>query len=430
MRSMTRLFPAVAACLALFAPILQAADQPVDFNKAREYFEKRQRGETLTADEEAYVRRAMAERQRQQGADVAGPAIDWQRAQELHRKAQSGEKLTAEEQAYYERAKASRGRGQPGQPPAPRVAAPAPWTQHLTPLTELGTARYKGEDGGLYGGGKNEPPKVHLEAALKEAAKIRPLDADGNESADGKIGLLSVGMSNTTQEYSRFKQLADADAAKSPRVVIVDGAQGGQTAMRWADKNAALWKTVDQRLKAAGLSDRQIQVAWMKQAEAGPAQYGEFPKHAKQLQENLVKSLHNLKEKFPNLRLVYLSSRIYAGYATTGLNPEPYAYEEAFSMRWLIQDQIAGKPELNWNPARGEVKSPLLLWGPYLWADGETPRKADGLTYVRADLSDRDGTHPTDSGRQKVAEQLLKFLKTDVTAKGWFTGKSSKLGAQ
>ena len=56
------------------------------------------------------------------------------------------------------------------------------------------------------------------------------------ESADGKIGLLSVGMSNTTQEYSRFKQIADADPAKSRQVVIVDGAQGGETAMRWADK--------------------------------------------------------------------------------------------------------------------------------------------------------------------------------------------------
>jgi hypothetical protein len=54
-------------------------------------------------------------------------------------------------------------------------------------------------------------------------------------------------------------------------------------------------------------------------------------------------------------------------------------------MRWLIQDQIDGKPELNDYPTRGAVKSPLLLWGPYLWADGEMPRKADGLTYLLED---------------------------------------------
>ena len=118
---------------------------------------------------------------------------------------------------------------------------------------------------------------------MKEAAKIRPLDADGKESADGKIGLISVGMSNTTQEDSRFMQLANADAAKSAKVVLIDGAQGGQTGRRWADAK---------------------------------------------------------------------------------------------------------------------------------------------------DLSDKDGTHPSGSGQTKVAELLLKFLKTDATAQGWFTGKASAAGGQ
>lgn len=360
-------------------------EQPIDFNKARQLFEKRQRGGELTAEERAYVQRAI----------------------EARRKGQ-----------------------EPGQRSQGRQPAPPPWTAHLTPLTELGAGTYKAQDGGLYGGGKNEPPKAHFEAALKEAAGIQPLDAEGKPAKDGKIGLLSVGMSNTTMEYSRFKQIADQDSAKSPRVVIVDGAQGGQTATRWADAKSALWQKVDERLVAAGVSAKQVQVAWMKQAEAGPAQHGEFPKHAKQLQENLVKSLHNLKEKFPNLRIVYLSSRIYAGYATTMLNPEPYAYEEAFSMRWLIQDQIAGKPELNHDPVRGAVRSPLLLWGPYLWADGETPRKADGLIWERKNLSDQDGTHPSDTGRAKVAQLLLKFFTTDATAKPWFARMESPTGAR
>jgi hypothetical protein len=109
-----------------------------------------------------------------QDLPAADPPIDWERAQQLHRRASSGEKLTAEEQAYYDRAKAARSRGEAGQPQREgRGAAPAPWTQHLTPLTELGTATYKDQDGGLYGGGKNEPPKAHFEAAMKESAKVQ-----------------------------------------------------------------------------------------------------------------------------------------------------------------------------------------------------------------------------------------------------------------
>lgn len=371
------LFGAAAVlCATVFLfPQTYSQEDTVDFDKARQIYERRQRGEQLSTADEAYMKRAMDEQKRQQAANA--------------------------------------GKSNP---------APPKWTKHLTPLTELGTGAYKGEDGGLYGGGSNEPPSDHLESAMRESAKIVPLDAEGNSSRNGKIGLISVGMSNTTMEYSRFEQFANSDPDKSPLVIVLDGAQGGQTGFRWAKLESPLWKTVDERLKADGLTVQQVQVAWMKQAEARPAQYGEFPDHAKQLQGNLVKSLANLKKTFPNLRIVYLSSRIYGGYATTILNPEPYAYEEAFTMRWLIQDQIAGKPELNYDPSQGPVNSPLLLWGPYLWADGDTPRKTDGLVYLPEDLSEKDGTHPAESARTKVANLLLNFLKTDPTARNWFTG--------
>ena len=347
---------------------------------------------------------------------AADEPIDWNRAQQLHQRAQRGEKLTREEQSYYDRARTERAKNQPQQTPAD---APPQWTEHLTPLTELGAGKYKSEDGGLYGGGRNEPPKAHLEAALKEAAKIQSLDADGNPSSGGKIVLLSVGMSNTTQEFARFKQLADADPAKSPLVVIVDGAQGGQEATRTSAPSAPFWDNIDGRLKRAGVSPKQVQAIWIKQAIAGPQQ--PFPAEAKRLQSYLVTIVHIIKERYPNARLCYLSSRIYAGYATTRLNPEPHAYESAFAVRWLIDDQVKGKPELNYDAARGEVMAPLLLWGPYLWADGETPRQTDGLVYRREDLGP-DGTHPSESGRRKVAELLLKFLESDPTAK-WFTKK-------
>ena len=71
-------------------------------------------------------------------------------------------------------------------------------------------------------------------AAKKELTKIQPLDTNGEPSKDGKIVLISLGMSNTTQEFSQFKKIADAEPNKSPSVVIVDCAQNGQGAAQWA----------------------------------------------------------------------------------------------------------------------------------------------------------------------------------------------------
>lgn len=289
------------------------------------------------------------------------------------------------------------------------------------PLNEMSASdKYKGEDGGLYGGGKNDPPPAHRAAVAHESARIAPLDADGKPSNSGKIVLISISMSNATQEFSKFKQIADADPEKSSRLVIVDCAQGGQAMGQWAPPNAKAWTVAEERLHAAGVTNKQVQVCWIKLANPGPR--GDFQEHAKKLESDTLAVVHNAKARFPNLRIAYLSSRIYGGYATTQLNPEPYAYEGAFAVRWLIQDQIRGNPDLNHDPARGPVKVPLLLWGPYLWGDGMTPRKSDGLIWERSDFGG-DGTHPTESGRRKVAQLLLQFFKSDTTAKAWFEGK-------
>ncbi|MSR54970.1 MAG: hypothetical protein EXS09_17035 [Gemmataceae bacterium] len=294
-------------------------------------------------------------------------------------------------------------------------------TVGFKPLTEMAASnKYKGEDGGLYGGGKNEPPEAHLAAAKKETAKIVPLDADGKPSDKGTIALVSISMSNATQEFSMFKQIADRDEKKSSRVTIVDCAQGGQAMAQWVDPKARAWVEADRRLAAAKISPKQVQVVWVKLANMGPR--GDLKEHGKKLQEDTLKVLQNAKERFPNVRIAYLGSRIYAGHAIGGLNPEPYAYEGAYPVRWLIQDQIKGYAELNFDSEKGVAKAPLLLWGPYFWGDGLTPRKDDKLIWERKDFTN-DGVHPSDSGRRKVADMLLKFFKNDPLAGGWFVQK-------
>jgi hypothetical protein len=152
-------------------------------------------------------------------------------------------------------------------------------------------------------------------------------------------------------------------------------------------------------------------------ANKGPG--GDLAEHGTKLKRDTAAVVQNAKAHFPNLQIAYLSSRIYGGYALSALNPEPYAYESGLVVRWLIQDQIRGDAALNFDAGRGAVKAPLLLWGPYLWANGTTPRRGDGLVWTRDDLAG-DGTHPSASGREKVARMLLGFFKTDPLARPWF----------
>jgi lysophospholipase L1-like esterase len=410
----------------------------IDMQRARELYQKSQRGETLTPDEQAYLDKAKAAReaagtQTRPAGDASFAGIDRQRARELFQKSQRGETLTADEQAYLDKVRTlvqrQQGRGgQQAQGTGPMSGKPAITGQEsigLVPLTQLtGDQKYKGQDGGLYGGGSNLPPESQLKAAQDASAKVVLLDAGGKPAADGKAVLMSIGMSNTTMEFSKFKEMADASSEKSAALTIVDSAQGGKDAAAWANIGATgtnpVWDEADRRLRAAGVTPQQVEVVWIKQALMGPARLGEFPAHANVLQKDIETILTLAKSRYPNLRLAYLSNRIYAGYAVTLLNPEPYSYESAFADRGVILDQIKGNPNLNADPAKGEVKAPVVLWGPYLWADGVKGRSGDDLAYKREDLGP-DGTHPSPSGRQKVADLLLKFFKSDSTATPWFT---------
>jgi hypothetical protein len=310
-------------------------------------------------------------------------------------------------------------------PDSPSVVAwrethPSRESTGLVPLPDLGKGTYQGEEGGLYPNGEKSPPPAHLGAGRALARQIAPLDGNGQKSNDGKIVFLSIGMSNTTMEFQAFQKLA-AREKLNPNLVIVDGAQGGQTAAITARAESNFWKVVDDRLQKAAVTARQVQAAWIKQANGRPTEG--FPDAAKKLQADVIGTLHVLHLKFPNLKIAYLSSRIYGGYALTPLNPEPYAYEGGFAMKWAIAGQIGGKPELNYDPTKGEVRSPWIAWGPYLWTDGTKGRKQDGMVWLAEDCVPADRTHPSESGREKVARMLLTFLKTDPAAEPWFVGK-------
>lgn len=287
----------------------------------------------------------------------------------------------------------------------------------LTPLNDLTNGQYQGFSGGLYPNQSNIRPEIHEQAGLEIARNIRPLNAQGNADAGGSIGLISVGMSNTNQEFGHLLPLVEDASNVRPQMVLVNAAQGGQSADKIVNNGTQYWAGVDHKLSDAGLTAQQVQVVWLKQADGRPSL--EFPANAQQLQDELKILSQTMKDRFPNLAIIYFSSRIYGGYSRNELRNEPISYQTGFAVKWVIEAQINGDPELNYDPANGPVRAPWLSWGPYLWADGLNPR-SDGLTWACDELREDDGHHPSDLGRDKVAAMLLDFFQTDATAQPWF----------
>ena len=302
-------------------------------------------------------------------------------------------------------------------------------------LTDLGSASYQGFSGLLYPG-SNTLPAAHLAAGVALANQVVPLDAAGTPSASGKVVLLSIGMSNATQEWctkfagdpcNAWSFTGQSQGVRRSTVKVVNGAHSSSTAEVWVSAAGSEYQRVlDSALTPAGVTEKQVQVVWLKLALMHPT--SSLPRadaDAFQVLTDGGQILRALRTRYPNLKLVFVASRIYAGYATTTLNPEPYAYEGGFSVKWLIEAQVqqmaAGGSIVN--PVAGNLNystgaAPWVGWGPYLWANGSTAR-SDGLQWFPADL-EADGTHPSDQGEAKVAGLLLDFFSTSPVARCWF----------
>lgn len=306
----------------------------------------------------------------------------------------------------------------------------------LVPLIDMGADTYLGFSGGLYPGGNAMPPE-HAAVGAAAAKGVEPRDVNGAPSPAGQIVLLSIGMSSTAQEFCSqngevpcepwtFTGLAAADPKVDAAALrIVNGAKAGQEAETWDSLGEVNYDRVrNDHLAPLGLTEAQVQVIWLKLANDMPSMSLPSDKaDAYALEATLGEVVRAARYRYKNLKQIFLSSRIYAGYATTDLNPEPYAYESGFAVKWLIEAQIAqAKSDGGVVDARagdlGPSVAPWLAWGPYLWANGEKPR-SDGLAWSPSDFQP-DGTHPSASGEEKVGEALLAFFKTSPHAKCWF----------
>jgi Bacterial Ig-like domain (group 2) len=314
--------------------------------------------------------------------------------------------------------------------------------------------------GGLYENSGDTVPADHEGAGLAAAAAIQPLDTNGNPSASGKIVFVAVGRSIGVDEFAVFmKQAATNSGVNQATLVIVNGALSGAMPCVWTvatglpSCNPTLGNQYDRVrdtvLTPLGLTEKQVQAAWIEEYNGDPAADGfqslcdptvagcsNDVSHTEALryEQQLAGILRAAKARWPNFQQAFQSTRIYGGYATTNHSSEPYPYEYGFSAKWLIEAQIlqirSGGTSID--PTAGDLNyqagvAPWTAWGPYTWANGDTLR-SDGLVWCNGQATSpcngevdfqTDGIHPSTQGDQKVANLLLHFfLNSSYTP--WF----------
>lgn len=299
---------------------------------------------------------------------------------------------------------------------------------------------HRGQPVFLYRGGAI--PLPHRMAGFQRANAIVPLDTAGNPSDAGVYILLSIGFSNVTQEFCNEQPVAGPPSACNPwtfmgqiandpavrdkrGLVVMNGARGGQNTPMWDEPAEANYDRVAANLADAGFSEAQVQVVWTKLAHASPM--GSLPDpraDAFLLEMDAANAVRAMRVRYPNLKMVFISSRTYGGWSVVDHNPEPYAYEQGFAVSWLIDDQIRQMAGGVMNPDAGDLDystgvAPWLAWGPYFWTDGLSGR-SDGLVWTRAD-TEGDGVHASMSGELKAATLLRGFFKTSPFTRCWFT---------
>jgi uncharacterized protein YjdB len=360
---------------------------------------------------------------------------------------------------------------------------------------------YLGFKGGLYGNNSDTVPSGHDADGKAAASAILPRLQNGTvDKTNGVVVFLGIGMSNATIEFSTLINTAMTDSkVNHTNLAIENGAHGAVTACPWTVAQGLAGpvcgasgvpaenqydRVRDTVLATATgaphvppgcgttsspcLTEAQVQVIWMKNANPEPginlfrsmssstncAAEGSTPTtEACLYEQQMGKIVRAAKSRYPNLKQIFLSTRIYAGYAPKPLNPEPYAYEYGFSGQWLVEAQMNQVNNgAGIDPVAGNMDyttGAWTAWSSYLWANGTAPR-SDGLIWCNAQPGapcngeqdfEPDGTHPSSDnpghdGASKIVsgqsgsqfKGLMGFFKTSPYTAKWFCASGSACG--
>lgn len=297
----------------------------------------------------------------------------------------------------------------------------------LIPLVDLKTGYYLGVyQGGLYPNGKNVPPNAHLKKGLKIAKSIKPLDTLGNVNyTTGKIVLAGFGGSTTGEPFNHLIEIVNGDITLNPCLKLVNATNSGEGMESMNVDHPDYWDYIEEnRLTPKGITPEQIQIAWLFNGSRADTIF-DMPAYRDSIEKKVQLALAAMLIEYPNLKLVYVGSPYYAGYADptyemyTSIH-EPGSYRCGFGFKAAIEKQIMGNPMYKYTDP-GKVV-PYMTWGPYLWTDGNIPRDYDGLFWDCEDdfRVDGGGFHLNGAGKDKLAEILNDFFKTDTLSEIWY----------
>ena len=295
-----------------------------------------------------------------------------------------------------------------------------------TPIDLLGAGQYKGFSGGLYPNGGNTPPRAHATALEHVTIRMTPLDTAGIASPNGKIVLLLLGASSPTQEFPAFVAEATKLPNLNPKLMFVNGGQGGISLEKMNDTSGRYFQNnVARALGDAGVSFNQVSVIWLKTGSLdGRGDTLTFPDAVYREQEQFIQLLQRIRTTFPNLRVVYVTGRNTTQYVSPkpdddGLvkHLEPRAYYNSWVWKWLIEAQMnETDPRLDLHG--DDRKAPLVAWAAPFWTNGASANSV-GHTWLPEDV-EADGVHPSPIGETKIGKLLATFFSTDPYTKQWF----------
>ncbi len=265
---------------------------------------------------------------------------------------------------------------------------------------------------GLYPGGNSAMPEAHRKAGEQVAAGIKPLDAGGRANEkEGRIVGLVLGHSNCSMYFGALQRHLQAQRRLlHPRFELVNAAVGGQQLPQIVTFQGGVWDRARSLLEdRPGHSRQQVQVLFLHTTYHGAGNPRRdpprpFPAEMRKMERDLEKVLAHCVERFPNLRIAYLTCDGFRHYT----NFEPHVYQEAFAFKWLIEKQIKGVEGTAFEDRDGKPRAlPWLQWGPYIWDN-----TWDTSYFV-------DGTHPTPKAKEIFVNRYWAMLAKDPVAAFW-----------